>query len=431
MHRPICFDLTHLVDRINVPWPSGIDKVDLAYADHFTQHSAGPFIRYGSPLPLVVPLVEAREFAVRSKRVRWQDKGTSNDAAFARVRSRLTGVPLPPEIDTQAAAADQPDRSLRHRLTSTGKALRRRLQSRGEVPEGAIYLNVAQHRFEFHHHFDWLDSRRDVLPVFLIHDLLPFDYPEFFHARDTVIFEKRMETAFKHGKAFILTSEAVRDRVARELRSRGLNQVPMLVAPLPSSIGDFEKTSLIHPDLAAVPYFLTIGTIEPRKNHLLLLSVWRAMAEASASDIPKLVIVGGRGWENEQILDVLERGRLTRPHVIEAAGLSSTGLATLVANARAVLIPSFAEGYGLPLVEALAIGTPVVTTDAPVFREVTQNCAVYRSPIDGLGWRQAIRSFSDPASQESCAARAAAEGFRSPRWSDYFRSVNAFLAALR
>ncbi len=435
MHRPICFDLTHLIDRIEVPWPSGIDKVDLAYAHHFAEHSLGPFIRYGAPLPFVVAQAEARDFAGRSRRAVWQDRDFANDDAFLRVRSALTGLPTPasdsaPRVQTTRLGSSW----LRRFKLEIDAFRRRRNEGRGDIPPGAIYLNVAQHKFEHHEYFEWLDARPDVLPVFLIHDLLPLDYPEFFHARDAEIFERRMQMAFTRGKAFIVTSQSVRDRVASELANRGLKQVPMTVAPLPSSLGDFPAASLVDSALAATPYFVTVGTIEPRKNHLLLLSVWRAMAEAAregSASIPKLVVVGGRGWENEQVLDVLERGRLTRPHVIEASGLSSAGLSTLVANARALLIPSFAEGYGLPLVEALSIGTPVVTTDAPVFREVTQQCAVFLSPIDGLGWEQAIRTMSDPQSAESRAARTAALQFRSPQWSEYFRTVTDFLATLR
>lgn len=190
---------------------------------------------------------------------------------------------------------------------------------------------------------------------------------------------------------------------------------------------------MIDPELAATPYFITIGTIEPRKNHLLLLSVWRAMAEAVASrqrPLPKLLVVGGRGWENEQVVDVLERGRLTRPYVFEASGISSAGLARLIANARAMLMPSFAEGYGLPLVEAMSLGTPVVASDAPVFREVTQGCASYRSAIDGVGWMEAIARLSDRDGPDARAARAAACRFKPPQWPDYFQRIMGFLESL-
>ena len=123
-----------------------------------------------------------------------------------------------------------------------------------------------------------------------------------------------------------------------------------------------QRADVVDRDLAASPYFVVLGTIEPRKNHLLLLNIWRRLAEQQRSP-PKLVIIGTRGWENEQVLDVLDRSVLVRPHVVEGSGMGDRGLMRLLANARALLMPSFAEGYGLPVVEALSLGTPVVASD--------------------------------------------------------------------
>jgi glycosyltransferase involved in cell wall biosynthesis len=95
-----------------------------------------------------------------------------------------------------------------------------------------------------------------------------------------------------------------------------------------------------------------------------------------------------------------------------------------------LLMPSFAEGYGLPLVEALSVGTPVIASDIPVFHEVTQGRAIFRDPIDGLGWSEAIMALADVQSQESRAAREEARRFR-PMTSDvYFEGLEAFLSTL-
>ena len=93
-------------------------------------------------------------------------------------------------------------------------------------------------------------------------------------------------------------------------------------------------------------------------------------------------------------------------------------------------MPSFAEGYGLPLVEALTLGTPVIATDAPVFREVTQGCAIYRSPIDGVGWSNAVESLVEPDTPASLEARFLASRFRPVAWTDYFDDIRRFLTSL-
>ena len=99
-------------------------------------------------------------------------------------------------------------------------------------------------------------------------------------------------------------------------------------------------------------------------------------------------------------------------------------------NAVAVLMPSFAEGYGIPVVEALSLGTPVICSDIPVFREISQDKALLRSPIDGRGWLEAIESMTGAGSvlREKYAAKA--RDFRAPTWDSYFRNVQDFLATL-
>jgi glycosyltransferase involved in cell wall biosynthesis len=95
-----------------------------------------------------------------------------------------------------------------------------------------------------------------------------------------------------------------------------------------------------------------------------------------------------------------------------------------------LLIPSFNEGYGLPVVEALTLGTPVIASDIPVFREITQDCATLLSPLNGQDWRDTILAFSKPQSSALNAARAKAAQFGAPNWDDYFQGVENFLDSL-
>jgi glycosyltransferase involved in cell wall biosynthesis len=121
---------------------------------------------------------------------------------------------------------------------------------------------------------------------------------------------------------------------------------------------------------------------------------------------------------------------LLRPHVAEVSGLTTEGLRRLIAGARAVLSPSFEEGYGLPVVEALAEGTPVVASDIPVFREISQGRALFLDPTDGPGWRRAIGELADSRSALGEGLLGAARGFAAPAWPDYFREFEAFLASI-
>jgi len=154
-----------------------------------------------------------------------------------------------------------------------------------------------------------------------------------------------------------------------------------LVAPLGASLSVPQKTTI------PTPYFLCLGTIEPRKNHLLLLDIWERWGDAA----PHLVIVGRRGWENTEVKKRLDANP-TR--VLEFNDLTDGQVAGLLEGACAVLFPSWAEGYGLPAAEAAAFGTPLVCSDLAVFREVVEDYPVYVNPSDAYAWAQTIKRMA-------------------------------------
>jgi len=181
--------------------------------------------------------------------------------------------------------------------------------------------------------------------------------------------------------------------------------------------------------LARSNYFVAINTIEPRKNHLLLLDVWRELARLGAA-APKLVLIGKRGWKSDIVTGAIDSEPALRSLIVEAAGLSDAGLQTLLASANALLAPSFAEGYGLPIVEALTLRTPVIASDIPVFREVSQQRAVFRNPGDLAGWVEATKALSQRDSTLAEQARSAASAYLPMTGEAYFAAVEAFLASL-
>ena len=171
-------------------------------------------------------------------------------------------------------------------------------------------------------------------------------------------------------------------------------------------------------------------TIEPKKNHLLVLHVWRRLVAELGDTAPKLVLVGARGWENEHIVDMLERCPSIQRHVVEVSGLETPALRRLLSGARAALMPTFAEGYGLPLVEALAAGTPVIASDIPVFSEVGGDFIVRLDPTDGPAWQRTILEFSQEPSPERRKQQVALARYRPPAWEPFFTSIEDFITDL-
>src|SRR5271165_1720805 len=262
----------------------------------------------------------------------------------------------------------------------------------------------------------------------MIHDLLSLDYPEYFSPDNLRIFRRRLATAFFHADAFLVSSHAVEQRLELELRREGSRRRPIHVQPFPSPLEGAGRDPAAGIVRQGHPYFVMLATVEPRKNHLLLLHLWRDLVLRDTG-APRLVMVGARGWENEQVADILDRSVALRGHILEIRGLPSPNLIDLLRGARALLMPSFDEGYGLPLVEALSIGTPVVASDIAVFREVTQGRATFLSPLNGEAWGQVIKRLTNDEDY-GAAKRAEAKHFAPPTWTGYFSALDSFLASL-
>jgi glycosyltransferase involved in cell wall biosynthesis len=123
---------------------------------------------------------------------------------------------------------------------------------------------------------------------------------------------------------------------------------------------------------------------------------------------------------------MLDRAEALRGFVIEKSDASDADLATYMHHARALLFPSFVEGYGLPLVEALAAGTPVIASDIPVFRELAGDLPTYADPLDAHRWLALLR-------KAAYTARASSEDlqyFRAPSWRAHFEKVDELLRTL-
>jgi glycosyltransferase involved in cell wall biosynthesis len=416
----IAYDVTHLVSRMVVNAPTGIDRVDLAYGRHFVESGRiACGLHYGGAGPHAWSPKSAQRLLHTVEKHFIEATALSEDPVFSHVSQQITTGAAPEPKEAQLARSKAPSRWTRARFRIVNEKAYR-------PPVGSIYLNVAQHAFEYPRFFRWLDGRPDMHKVFLVHDFLPLDYREYFTADDARRFEGRVRTIMRHATALIVTTEAVKRRVQDEYAKHG-RDIDIHVAPLVSPLATRRPAPM--PELAAQPYFVVVGTIEPRKNHLLLLNLWRSLAREYPSP-PKLVIVGKRGWENEQVIDMLERCHALRGHVLEVSGLSSAGLSTLLFNARALLMPSFAEGYGLPIVEALTLGVPAILSDIDVFREVSQGIATYLDPLDALGWRNAILSFCAQGEETRMAAVEKTRRFRAPTTREYFESVEAFFSRL-
>ncbi|EMD81966.1 glycosyltransferase family 4 protein [Pacificimonas flava] len=377
--RRFYLDLSRLLSRVRHSAPTGVDRVEMSYARRLPDLAGGDFgycARHPSGAFGRLADQDVARFLDETQE-RWHGRAGGGDrgalASLARIRPRA-----PDGGKTAALILASP-------------------------------ANLHRPRRIAH-----MKNRLNATLTALVHDLIPVTHPEYARPGGAEKHARRIETLRREAFAVIANSTATAEGLARHWS--GWPAPAIAIAPL--GIDALPCAESARRDR---PYFLMVGTIEPRKNHLLLLHVWRKMAEERRdAEIPELLLVGRRGWENEQVVDLLERAPGIQPHVRELGALPERELAALYRGAHALLMPSFSEGFGLPVAEALSVGTPVLASDIPAHREVAGAAARYLSPLDGEGWMAAIRDTASGPRGKPAA------DWQSPGWD---RHLDIVLAA--
>lgn len=359
----ILLDVSRLVSRIGTGPLTGIDRVEAAWLscvasrDHLLlcRVSGGQLLLPPEAGPAIRRWIED-DIADLPTRPGWRERLARRSGPVACAMTALRGMAI--------ASAGRSGKSLAE-------------AARQHLPEGAAYLNVG------HANLDrtLLASLKRFRRVVMIHDTIPLDHPEYTRAGQSGKFRTRFMTAMSLAEQVIAISDATATQIDLWRKRLGVtHRAPIVTAHI--------GTVLTPPDPGAVPadldltrpFFLTLGTIEPRKNHALLLDAWEALARhLPEAEMPRLFILGRRGWNNEQVFVRLDRLPPNGP-VIERAGLSDAAVAALMERAHGLLMPSHAEGFGLPLTEAAGRGVPVLCTPLPSAREILGDYATYLQP---------------------------------------------------
>ncbi|MCW1987523.1 UNVERIFIED_ORG: glycosyltransferase involved in cell wall biosynthesis [Sphingomonas sp. R1F5B] len=391
----IILDVSRLISRMHYSTPSGVDRVEMAYV-------RGLLARFGDGL----------DFAA-----------VHPTGLYGRLR-RDAILPYFDELERRwSREENSPERrSVISNLPLLFQLLPRRPRGRGRH---AVYIQVSPHHLAKTAKIRRILAQENAQFACLVHDLIPMEFPEYARPDGAALHQRRIETVTGLADLVIVnsaaTGRAMQPWIARSGRSIAmavalLGTVPMV--PAAPWTGDGR------------PYFVCLGTIEPRKNHLLLLHVWRHLAETLPADrVPKLVIIGRRGWENEQVVDLLERCPALKGHVEEWSGCPDRQLSAVLRGAKGLLMPSFAEGYGMPVAEALAVGTPALCSDIAALREVGGPVADYLDPLDGPAWTRAIVDFAEDGPMRQAQLRRV-PGWHNPTWDEHLDTVVAALARL-
>ncbi len=431
MNKPIAFDLTRMFVGAAGGTPRGIDRVDMGYASRiFADPQGGNVGLVPSPAGMgVLTSREAGQLAGSVERHWRESKPPGRDDRLAWLRRRLAGesIALPTTPSDPGEGSHAVLRYAGMVREARWSPLRWAARS---VPRNAVYVNVGQILLGSGWFFNWLDKRPDVKPVFMMHDLIPVLYPEYSGPILSRHHARGVATAACRAHAMIATSHASADELRDALAHLGRRDMPIHVVPLPIS------DSLLAPPVeggepvSSKPYFVAVGNIDQRKNHQLLLHVWRDMMQRGVPALPKLVIVGSRGLRTAGVIDFIARCPGLSDHVVEMSELTSPAMREVIRSARALLMPSYTEGFGLPVAEALALGTPVIASDIPAHREVGGTFATYLPPTDGLAWEHEVLSRAGEDGVLVWGRRTSLRRYPTQTWTSYFNDVLPFLGEL-
>ncbi|MFA4939748.1 glycosyltransferase family 4 protein [Brevundimonas sp.] len=406
----ILYDASRLMSRADRSAPTGVDRVCLAYAEWLL---ASPNVttipvRGRKNRLVTVEIGWFRRF-VTDLRAKWN--GAASAPADLAHEQRLLAA-LTAETRPTESVLGAPPALVQEKPADKARVLKQFFRSRhvAPLPDADLYLTVGHTTLHDPAALQDLEAA-GIERVVLIHDLIPVTHPEFCRPGDGEKHHARVANTLRHASRIIVNSAYTGEELHAFAGREGLPLPPVHVAHLglePAFVAGDAVT-------APRPYFVHVGTIEARKNLALLLTLWRRLEERLGDKTPSLVLVGRYGWENEAVLDHLQRSPNLQGVVHQASNLSDAVLARLMRGARAVLAPSSVEGFDLPAVEACAMGLSLIASDIAPHRELTPSAELI-DPLDGLGWLAAIERATQ-------AAPPPPPTYVAPDWPGHFRIV--------
>lgn len=399
-------DLTRLVSRAGRV-PTGVDRVELAYLEALIESAVPAFglVRTSAGYALL------------------------DEAGMQGIADRVRGrVPWGP-ADRLSRVFRRLDAGARRGQSDARRLAKARTHRRGltrllgrHLPEGCAYLNTGHTNLSDRVIHAVKHGAKGRLSVF-VHDTIPLDYPQLQRPESVTRFGEMLRRVQAHADLVIYNSRATRRDAERHMEDHGAPPRGV-VAHLGVELAEPAPGELPKGLPPEAPYFVSVGTIEPRKNHALLLDIWeRLVKQTPPQDMPHLVIVGARGWMNEEVFFRLDRSQLMGEFVHEHDALSDGAVAALLEGAAGALYPSMAEGYGLPMIEAAARGVPVICTKLPALSEVLGEYPVYASIKDSYLWQRRITALAGTGRADRQANPTRGTPLDCPTWAEHFNVV--------
>jgi glycosyltransferase involved in cell wall biosynthesis len=311
--------------------------------------------------------------------------------------AEVTAVPIPPRLQRALLAAGL--------FPDIGRW----------VPQADLFLGPA--------FVAWPASRAARVPV--VHDLAFMTHPRFVAARNRYFLRAMVKRSVGAASLVVTVSNAMSREIAAHYRiDRGR------IAVVPNGC-DLERFARAEPDTgrgsAPLRYLLFVGTLEPRKNLAGAIDA-HALLRRSRADVPPLVVIGKQGWNRSSWAGRLRAGTASGD-VVYLGPVEDRELASLYAGADMLVFPSFYEGFGLPVLEAMASGCPVVASDIPALREVAGDAATYTG-TDAPAIARGMEKLLDDSALRERLSKLGAERSKRFTWHASARALRDAVAGI-
>lgn len=262
-----------------------------------------------------------------------------------------------------------------------------------------------------------------IVPV--IHDVLPFTLAPQFSGHSTESLMNYCRRIVPISALVLSVSKATQEDLRGWLVQNNITPPAMEVFRLGEDF-EFAKSEVpseqafVESKVKGKDYILTVGTIEARKNHALLYYVYK-LAKSRNIDLPLSVIVGRRGWKTEQIYDFMTQDPEVKDKFVFLHDASDENLTWLYEHAKLSVQPSFCEGWGMPIAESVARGTPCICSDKTSMIEVAEGYVKHFDPASADECLALIQEMLTPQSQKKWRAKCAQ--FKQTTWDESYAQV--------
>lgn len=263
-------------------------------------------------------------------------------------------------------------------------------------------------------------------------DVIPLTNPESVGGRGVALLQKQLNSV-KLDQYIFAISETVKSEL---LEIKEITDDHVFVTPLAASARLFhpvrdrakiQRTLKTH-DLPDKPYFLTLSSFDPRKNFPHIIRCFRALMEQANRPDVNLVIVGSNPERNAFVDEALADASTVADRIFTPGYIPDDDLAPVYSGSLAFLFPSLSEGFGMPVLEAMNCGTPVISSNAPALPEIVADAGLLLDPADQKGWVEAMARVAESA---ECRTELSGKGLRRAAGFSWQRFIEATLKGYR